>query len=176
MHINEIEKLTKEYATERNKMSERIRQLEDEISTLKRKRLPGIKASAQEVLDKQDKLKAALEAGRVLFVKPRTVVFHGIKVGFQKGKGKLSWADDGVVIKLIKKHFPDQVDVLIKTVEKPIKGALENLSTADLKKIGVTVKETGDLPVIKATDTEIDKFVESLLQEEGLEKVKEAAA
>lgn len=164
--MNAIEQLTKDFAGERQKLSDRIRQLEDEINGIKRKRLPGIKANVQTVMEKQDVLKTALEDSRSLFVKPRTVVFHGIKVGMQKGKGKLEWPDDSVVVKLIKKHFPEQVDILIKTTEKPIRGALENLSTADLKKIGVTVNETGDVPVIKSTDSEIDKFVESLLKED----------
>ena len=33
-------------------------------------------------------LRAALAASPELFVKPRTQIFHGIKVGFVKGKGK----------------------------------------------------------------------------------------
>lgn len=164
--INDIEKITKEYADEREKLTDRIRNLEDEINQLKRKRLPVIKATVQHVMEKQEVLKAALEAAAPLFENPRTVVFHGIKVGFQKAKGKLAWTDDALVVKLIKKHFPDQVDILIKTTEKPSKDALKNLSAADLKKIGVTVNETGDQVVIKSTDSEIDKFVESLLKED----------
>ncbi|MRR15677.1 MAG: hypothetical protein EG826_04380 [Deltaproteobacteria bacterium] len=165
-NINEIEELTKAYSDERQKLSDRIRQLEDEIQSIKRKRLPVIKATVQAVMTKQEVLKAALEVSRTLFVKPRTAVFHGVKVGFQKGKGKLSWVDDAVVVKLIKKHFPDQVDVLIKTTEKPIKAALENMDAADLKKLGITVNDTDDQIVIKSTDSEIDKFVESLLKED----------
>lgn len=169
MNLIEIEQITKEYAAERTKLADRIRFLEDEINQLKRKRLPGIKNAVQVVAEKQENLKAALEDSRPLFVKPRTVVFHGIKIGFQKGKGKLAWADDAVVVKLVKKHLPEQVDALIKTTEKPIRGALENLPAADLKKLGIVVNETGDQVVIKSTDSEIDKFVESLLKEDGLQ-------
>lgn len=173
--LNEIDQITKEYSTERTKLADRIRYLEDEINTLKRKRLPGIKNSVQTVMEKQEDLKVALEESRMLFIKPKTIVLHGVKVGFQKSKGKLSWNDDAQVIKLIKKHFPDQEDVLIKKTEKPSKDALLNLSAENLKKIGVTISETGDVVVIKSTDSEIDKFVESLLKEDDPEKAEEAA-
>ena len=175
MNLIEIDQITKDYATEREKLSDRIRLLEDEINTLKRKRLPGIKNSIQTVMEKQEDLKAALEESRPLFIKPRTIVFHGVKVGFQKSKGKLSWNDDAQVIKLIKKHFPDQEEVLIKKTEKPSKDALLNLSAENLKKIGVTISETGDVVVIKSTDSEIDKFVEALLKEDDPSTAEEAA-
>jgi hypothetical protein len=174
MNLGEIEQLTKEFSEARQQLADRVRGLEDEIQTIKRRRLTGIKNTVNIVIEKQSHLKAAVEESSALFVKPRTMVLHGIKIGFQKEKGKISWTDNDQVIKLIKKHLPEQADVLIKTTEKPVKDALLNLPTADLKKIGCTVSETGDQVVIKSTDSEIDKFVDTLLKEEGLDKSEEA--
>ncbi len=101
------------------------------------------------------------------FVKPRSVIMHGIKVGFQKGKGKLEWEDDEQVCKLIRKHQPDLVTVLIKIEETPVKGALNELSAADLRKLGIVVEETGDVPFVKLADTEIAKMVKALLKDKG---------
>ncbi|MEN6375350.1 MAG: host-nuclease inhibitor Gam family protein [Smithella sp.] len=173
MNLGEIEILTKEFAATREILAERVRKIEDIIAKVRKHRLPGIKSAVNTVIEKQAALKAALEEGRSLFVRPKTMIMHGIKVGFQKAKGKISWADDDQVVKLIKKHLPDQADVLIKTTEKPIKDALANLSAADLKRIGVTVDDTTDQVVIKSTDSEIDKFVEALLKDDT--KVEEAA-
>jgi len=172
----EIEKLTKAFSDARQLLAERVGALEDELQTIKRRRLPGIKSAVNSVMEKQAELKAAIEDSSVLFVKPRTFILFGIKIGFQKAKGKISWSDDAQVIKLIKKLLPEQADVLIKTTEKPVKDALLNLPAADLKKIGCTVNETGDQVVIKSTDSEIDKFVETLMKEDGLDKAKEDAA
>ncbi|MEN6358484.1 MAG: hypothetical protein ABFD59_00260 [Smithella sp.] len=167
----EIEKLTKDLATARQVLTERVRTLDKEKQELLQRKLPGIKKAVNDVSEKQVALKAALEESKPLFEKPRTKVLHGIKIGFQKMKGKISWVDDLQVVKLIKKHLPEMADILIKTTEKPIKKALEQLSTADLKKIGVTVSDAGDHVVIKSTDDEIDKFVEALLKEdEGKEE------
>jgi hypothetical protein len=172
--LSEIEKLTKRFSEGRESLSANVRALEDEINAIKKRHLPGIKKLVAVVLERHQWLKDALDESRALFVKPRTMVFHGVKIGFQKAKGKISWADDDQVVKLIKKHFPDQADVLIKTVEKPVKDALQQLTAADLKRIGVTVEETGDVVVIKGTDSEIDKFVDALLKEDDLKEAEAA--
>ena len=171
--LSEIEKLTKAFADAREALADRVRGLEDEVEAVKRRKMTGIRNAVNSVLEKQSELKAALEDSRPLFIRPKTILFHGVKVGFQKSKGKTSWNDEKMVTKLIKKHLPDQAEVLIKTTEKPIKKALANLPAADLKRIGVTVGETGDQVVIESTDSEIDKFVDALLKED---EAKEEAA
>ena len=164
--LGEIERLTKDYADWREQLSNAVRALEDEIGAVKRKYMPSIKKKVAAVTERQANLKAVLEDSAGLFVKPRTLILHGVKVGFQKAKGKISWEDDDQVIRLIKKHFPEQADVLIKITEKPVKDALGQLSAAELKRIGITVSETGDVVVIKSTDSEIDKLVEALLKDD----------
>jgi hypothetical protein len=173
--LNEIEKLTREYAHARRLLADRVQELEDKINELKKKALPLIRRLVAEASEKQAVLKAAIEESPELFVRPRTVVFHGIKIGYMKQKGKIEWEDDATVVKLIKKHFPDTWETYVKVTEKPIKSALETLSVSELKKIGVTAEETGDVVVIKSTDSEIDKLVNVLLKEDEVKEVKEVA-
>lgn len=175
MNLGDIEKLTKAFSDARQIVADRVRAMEDEMQAIKRRRMPGIKSAVNTVIGQQSGLKAALEESRALFVRPKTMVINGIKVGFAKAKGKISWIDDDQVVKLIEKYLPDQAEILIKTTKMPIKKALEQLSAADLKKIGVTVNETSDHVVIKSTDDEIDKFVDALLKEDDPEKAEEAA-
>lgn len=175
MNLVDLDGLTKEFSSAREVLTGRVRELENLITAIKRRRLPGIKTAVNTVMEKQASLKAAIEESRSLFVRPKTMIMHGIKIGYQKSKGTISWDDGDQVVKLIKKHLPDQADVLIKTTEKPIKDALLNLSAADLKRIGVTISDDGDQVVIKSTDSEIDKFVDALLKEDDLNEEKEAA-
>lgn len=172
--LSEIERVTKEFSDARRALSDKVGYLEEEIATLRRKYLPGIRRAVDAAAEKQSALYAVIEESADLFVKPRTIIFHGIKIGYQKKKGTITWEDEGQVIKLIKKHFPDQEDILIRTAEEPVKTALAQLSVQDLKKLGVTVVDTSDEVVIKPTDSEIDKLVKALLEEE-LKEVKEAA-
>lgn len=165
MTLQEIEKLTKDYADAREALAQRVQGLEDEINTLKRKALPFIRKSVEATAQRKAKLAVAIDESPELFMDPRTVTFHGIKVGLQKGKGKIEWVDDEQVVKLIRKHFPEQADLLIKTTDKPVKKALTQLTVAELKKLGIEVEETGDQVVIKSTDSEIDKLVNALLKD-----------
>jgi 5-enolpyruvylshikimate-3-phosphate synthase len=175
MIMDDIMKRTGEYAESRTVLAGRVQRLNDEIEAAKRKLLPGIKKAVEVAAEKKAALKNAIEEGAGLFVKPRTVVLYGVKVGLEKGKGKIDWEDDDQVVKLIKRHYADQADVLIKTTEKPIKKALSALSVAELKKLGVTVEETGDQVIIKGTDSDVDKLVKALLREHENEECEEAA-
>jgi hypothetical protein len=177
MNLSDIERLTKEYAAWRRDLSEAVMVAEHEISALRRTHIVTIKRKVAAVAEREALLKAAIEDSPELFKRPRSLIIDGIKVGFQKEKGKISWSDAALTIKLIKKHFADQAEILIKTTEKLVKAALQRLPAADLKRIGVTVGDTGDVVVIKSTDSEIDKLVEALLKgdEEKDEADEEAA-
>ena len=96
--------------------------------------------------------------------------FHGVRIGFMKGKGKIEWDDGEQVVKLIKKHFPAQADALIATTEKPVKAALQQLAAADLKRLGITVEESGEVIFVKPVDGEIEKLVDALLEDATAEE------
>ncbi len=48
----------------------------------------------------------------------------------------------------------------------PIRAALEQLSAAELKRIGVSIKDDDDQVVIRDTANEIDKIVSALLAQD----------
>ena len=123
----------------------------------------------------QDKLYSSIKGNPELFMKPRTLVIQGIKVGMAKGKGKICIDDPAMAIKLIRKHFPEQADVLIKTEEKPVAKAIGQLTVPELKRIGVTVEEAGDQVVIKPTDSEVDKLISALIADATEEPMDGAA-
>jgi hypothetical protein len=165
--LGEIEKLTKDYADSRDKLLGTVQGLHEKMEAVRRQYLPGIRAQVRIAKERKSALEAALSDSGDLFVRPRTIIIAGIRVGFEKAKGIISWESDETVVRLIKKHFPEQAELLIKTTEKPLKKPLAQLSVADLKRIGVSVTETGDAVIIKPTDTEIDKLVEALLDEKS---------
>lgn len=170
MTLIEIERLAREFSDARVALKARVDNLEEEIRTLKKRHLPGIKKAIDTAANCHMRLFDAIGETPELFVRPKTVIFHGVKFGYMKSKGEIVYEDEAQVIKLIKKHFPDQVEELIKCKETPFKPALARLSVTDLKKIGVTVIDTGDEIYIKPTDSEIDKLINALLADEELNK------
>jgi len=165
MTLSEIEKLAKEFSNARTVLRDRVEILNDGITALKKRCLPGIRSAVDQAKEKQAKLFDAITDSPDLFVKPRTMTLFGIRFGIEKQKGKLSWDDKGIVVKLIKKLFPDSWETYIKVKEDPRKKTLATLPSADLKKLSIQVTETGDAVVIKPVDSEVDKLVDALLNE-----------
>lgn len=164
--LNEIEVKTKQYADARAALAEIVTALNDGIEALKRQHMPALKKAVAATAQKHEILLNILKENDQAFVKPRSVIFHGVKVGFQKQKGKISYSDAESVVKLIRKHFSkSDAAVMIITEEKPIKKVLDTLPVADLKKLGCTVTADSDEAFIKPTDSEVDKLVDALVKD-----------
>jgi hypothetical protein len=166
--LAEIETATKRYVDRRGLLILKVERLNTRLEEIKRQSLPAIKALAEETANAKAELASLIEGAPDLFAKPRSIIISGVKVGLQKGKGGLDYADEATVIRLIRKHLPaDQQELLIQTVEKVIKKALSGLDVTTLKKLGVTVQGTGDEVLIKAVDSDVDKVVNALLKSES---------
>lgn len=171
--LSTIETLTKDYAAARAVVAERVNALDAEVREIHRRKVPGIKTAAAAAKDAQAKLVEAIKSAPELFTSPRTLTINGIKVGYQKGKGKLDWEDDDRVVALIRKFLPEHADLLINTTCTLSKDALKNLDVRTLAKIGVTAEAAGDNVVIRTSDSDVDKLVAKILKEGAVE---EAAA
>ncbi len=167
--MNDIDRKTKQYADARTVLVERVGSLHLGIEALKREHMRGIKGAVASARAAESELRELIEESPQLFAKPRSIVLHGIKVGYRKATGKIEIDDEEMVVKLIRKHYPEQFDTLVKTTERPVKKALEQLSAAELKKLGIVVNETGDVVLIKDTTSDVDKLVTALLKEEAEE-------
>ena len=163
--LADIERSAKHYAEAREHLAGIVAAMNEGIETIKRDHMKRLKKAVNEAAERHDALKTLIETAPGCFIKPRSVVFHGIKLGFAKGKGKIEWDDADQVVRLIKRHYPEQADVLIATSEKPAKEALANLTAAELKKLGVSVTDGGDAVFIKPADSAVDKMVDALLKD-----------
>lgn len=165
----QIEDAAKRYSAARGILADICGAFNLDLRDAKLKYVGKLKKAVALAKEREAELAGMLEQSTELFVKPKTVVFHGVKVGFKKAKGKIEFDDADQVVKLIRKHFPEQADILINTTELPAKQALEQLTAAELKRLGITVVESGDQVVIKDTTSEVDKMVEALLKDESEE-------
>jgi exonuclease VII small subunit len=159
-----IERHTKAYAEARSKLAEIVDALQTGIDALKRNALPQIRRQVARAVEAEAELRALVEKHPALFIKPKTVVLHGVKVGFEKGTGAIQIDDEEQCVKLIERRFPELVDQLIKVEKKPLKAGLATLTVAQLKSVGATVTEAGDRVVIRAVDKDVDKLVTALLK------------
>lgn len=167
----ELQSLTYKFSVARQALAGEVAALNEKIEALKKDAMPRLRKLVGNAAEHKANLSTAIDGARGLFESPRTVVFHGIKIGLRKGAGGIDWQDDAKTVELIRKHFTKpQADLLIKTTEKPITKALAELDAGDLKKIGCTIEDTGDIIVIKPTDSEVDNIVAALLDDATEEK------
>ena len=163
--IGDIEKATKAFADAHAELSKTVTRMERVIERYKRKKIAKLKRDVANAAEKKNHLHSLIDGAPTLFLKPRTYVFHGFKVGLQKGKGGIEITDPEKTVELIKKHFKDRSDTLIHVEETPIKDALETLTADDLKKIGCGIKGADDFVVIKSVDSEVEKIVNAFLKD-----------
>lgn len=167
MSLGEIENKVKAYQKQRSVLAERVEECNAKVTECKRRAMPGIKSAANKTAEARDALQREISAHPELFQKPKTLVINGVKVGYTKQPGKLSWNDDEKVCQKIEKELPDQYDVLVKTTRKPVRKALSNLAGSMLKRLGIRVEDDTDEVVVKATDSEIDKLIDRMMKDVG---------
>lgn len=150
-------------ASTREQLARMVEELNKGIEALKADRLPDIRTAIDAAAEAWKGLADEIRAHPELFASPRTLQAHGIKFGYQKGKGGLEIADEDKTVELIEKLLPDQVKLLVSVRKVPVKDALAQLSAAELKRLGVEVKGTGDVVLIKPADGSVDKIVKALV-------------
>ena len=141
-----------------------IADLEADLEAVKQKHLRGLKRQAGHVAGLEAELRSAIEAAPELFIKPRSLTIHGVKVGFTLSQGKVEWQDDARVLALIKKHHKGDADVLIRTVEEPNKDALRALPAGELARLGCTIEGAGDVVICKRVAGDVEKLINRLVE------------
>jgi len=166
MTLIEIEALAQRYAESHQRLGENVEILDAGIRELKRRMLGPIKESVAVAAALKQQLAQAVEENPQLFRKPKTQLFHGIKIGFTKRKGRVEWDAEEKVVARIEKLLPaDQVELLIRTVKSVHKPAVYDLTAADLKRLGIKIVGDGDEVVVKVAGSEIEKMVDAILKD-----------
>ncbi|MBP6636048.1 MAG: hypothetical protein KA179_00075 [Sulfuritalea sp.] len=162
--INDIEAAANRLARALDTLNAHKAVLERDIQIRIAGHLPVIIGLTQQAAEAHDALAGLLQGAPDLFDNPRSVAFHGIQLGYRKGKGELRIDDPERTMQRIRTLFPDQADTLIGAKYFPVKNAIAQLPAADLRKIGAELVATGDAPFIKPAPTVAGKLVDALIK------------
>ena len=169
MNLN-LERLTQQYVGTQAELAELLASLEAELRTIKRAHLPQIKKAAARAGMRKQALVQYVTDHSEQFQSPRTRTTHGVKIGLQKGRGKLVLANRDFTIQAIERRHPDKVNVLLKTIYKPVLAGLQQLEAKELQALGVEIVQTGDQIVVRHVDSEVEKMVDAYLEDETLQE------
>ena len=174
--LQDIEARAKKLAEHHDALDALVGELQDELTRIKRARLPAIKRRLRLVAEDKAALAELLQDGKALFAKPRTRIFHGVKLGWEKGKGAVLIADAKRTVELITRHFPEHLEELAPAKRAPSKEAIAKLLPRELTRIGCTLGNANDFLVLRFVDDEVDKLVDALLNDAVAQQTEEAAA
>lgn len=162
--IADLESGCRALAQARGDLAEQLREFNRAIEQLRKEHGPALIAALRLHNTTRDVLEADIaRVPATCFAKPRTVQFHGIKVGLQKGSDKLQLQlPEADTLALIRKHWPDQEQALIRKSEWPNREALEEFTTEDLAKIGGIRVEGKDAIVCRPVDGDVEKLIKTL--------------
>jgi hypothetical protein len=163
--LSEIEAQTKKFAEANNQLASVIDEMETEINRIKKDYLKRLQPLADAVSIEKALLKVMIDESRLIFVKPKTYVFHGVKVGLQNSKGTIKVIDETKTIELIKKNMPDIAENMVKTSESLIKESLKLLSVSELVKINCHKTKSIEQVLIKSNRDEVEKFIDAMIKE-----------
>lgn len=159
-----IEKAALNLSTVRDDLSSECATLNAAIEAVKAAHLGRIRVLCRKVTERTAQLTELVDLNRELFAKPKTQVFHGIKVGLVKGKGKLQLADEAKTVELIEKLYSvEEAAKLLHVVMRPDKEAIAKLPGNELKKLGASITDTDETVIVKPVDTAVDKLAMALL-------------
>lgn len=171
--MSDIEVKAKAMADARAALSKAVAILKDGLRKVTDRHIDDIRELSAQVGVAHQTLLDLVKAHPELFEKPRSAAFHGITVGFSKGKGKMSYDSPEAVIALIEKKLPDRLEALAPSSRALSHKALEVLDAKALKSIGVSITDDGDKAYVKAPADDIDKFTASIVEAHSVPEAKE---
>lgn len=171
--MSEIEIKAKAVADIRSSLAKTISILREGLKKVTDRHIDDMRDLSAQLGVAHQELLDLVKAHPELFEKPRSAAFHGITVGFSKGKGKMTYDSSEAVISLIEKKLPDRLDDLAPSSRSLSHKALEGLDAKALKSIGVSITDDGDKAYVKTPADDIDKFTASIVAAHSTPEAKE---
>ena len=160
-----IEQACAVYRNRRDALRALATDANDAIEHVKRQHLPGLRTALADVADAEGALRGAVEASPAeLWRKSRTRMIHGVKIGWNKSRGKVMFDDEAKVVERIRRLLPaEQSELLIRKRESVHKPAVYDLTAADLRRLGISISDDCDSVVVRDVESELDRALEKLL-------------
>jgi hypothetical protein len=160
-----LETLARDYEAQGAEMDAQLAEYKSALAEVQGRFLKALKRQAGRTAAAESALRDFVGDHPDLFVKPRLMTVHGVKVGMRYGEGSLVWEDDLQVVLNIVERLPDLAAELVKVTRTPIKDKLRSLTPEQLDSIGCRIENAGDTVIVRRVSGEIEKALERLQAE-----------
>lgn len=161
----DIERACETYRHGRDHLRALADRANEDIERIKRQHLPKLRRALADVADAEAALRDAVRTSPAeLWRRTRTRVIHGVKVGWSKSRGKVTFDDEAKVVERMRRLLPaEQVALLVRVRESVHKPAVYDLTASDLRRLGISVEDDCDQVVVRDIESELDRALEALL-------------
>lgn len=165
--LNDIETSCRQLAALRAELRKKFEARQSAQNALDTAHRPGIRSLQEQCQTLRNTLLSSLAARRDLFLRRKTLEFHGITVGFEKERDALALPAKDILIDRIEKMLPAaQSRALLDHTIKIIKPAFKKLPADTLQKLGCSIIHGADKTVVRANDDDIESLVQTTLGSE----------
>jgi hypothetical protein len=162
--LTTIETNCRQLAALRSQLRKKFEARQSAQNTLDAAHNPAIRDLQEQCQAIRTTLLANLAAARDLFVKRKTLEFHGITVGFEKERDSLTLPPEDLLVDRIQKMLPaPQSQTLLDRTVKIVKNAFKKLPLETLQILGCSVIKGGDKTIVRTADDDIEALVHKTL-------------
>lgn len=164
--LADIANLTGKLQEAHTKLCEAVTEMNHDIELVRQSHLSRLKRCVARAKELRSAVIAAIESTPALFIKPKSLILHGIKVGFKKLPDGILITDEATTIDLITTHCPELLPTLVRTTEALNKKHLATLPPDTLQQIGVSIEPGAEETMAVPVDSNVDRLVKALMADE----------
>lgn len=163
--LTELETAAKEFSAASKILRNIKEELDTEIDAVKAKYSTAFAEASKNAGEAYQMLLTLVESSEELFLDKKSMSINNVKFGYRKKAGTIDIDNETFTIDKLRELFPKDVDKYLSTKISISKKALNNLTAAELKKVGVNVIQDSSEAFVKLTDDEVQKLIDALVKE-----------
>lgn len=164
-NLKDLETAAKEFSIKSRVLRNIKESLDAEIDEVKSKYIEELKKASIEAGESYQMLLTLVESSEELFSDKKSMSINNVKFGYRKKAGTIEIDNETFTIDKLQELFPDNSDMYLSKKISISKKALDSLTAAELKKIGVNVIQDSSEAFVKLTDDEVQKLIDALVKE-----------
>lgn len=163
--LTELETAAKEFSSASKILRNIKEELDTEIDAVKAKYSTAFAEASKNAGEAYQMLLTLVESSEELFLDKKSMSINNVKFGYRKKAGTINIDNETFTIDRLRELFPKDADKYLSTKISISKKALNNLTAAELKKVGVNVIQDSSEAFVKLTDDEVQKLIDALVKE-----------
>lgn len=163
--LTDLENAAKEFSAASKILRNIKEELDTEIDAVKAKYSAAFADASKNAGEAYQMLLTLVEDSEELFLDKKSMSINNVKFGYRKKSGKIEIDNEEFTINKLQELFPENADLYLSKKISVSKKALDSLTAAELKKVGVNVIQDTSEAFVKLTDDEVQKLIDALVKE-----------